>query len=479
MNYHPHKTAAEIFAEYGRFDEAHAKPLLPKTVVHANDPAPDRKLRVGYLSPDFREHAARHFLEPLLAHYDRSKVDLYCYAEVAQPDAVTASFKAMATEWRSTIGMSDEAVAAQIRADAIDILVDFGGHTSSSRLLVMARKPAPIQIAHYLGHGYTSGLSAVDVFMSDAEMAPEGSEHLFSERIVRLPRIPVAYVPPQGMPEVAELPALKKGHITFGYFGRPERLNERVVASWAKILKGVPNSVLMLNSKAFAEEAFCTLFADRFGAHGIGRDRLRMVYTSPQPRTWSAYGEVDIALDPYPHNAGTTTIEAMWLGVPVVSVLDRPSVGRFGISTLGAVGLEGLGCGRRDGLRGARHRQGKGRERPGRASPRHAGSRQGLAAVRRQGPRPRHGSRLPQSLEGMVRDQKERRWRQARSSASATSYRARRKRSTSRAAAQKRPSCSAHICAKIQNSCWATASCPTFIAVSAACPRLKRLHAKL
>jgi predicted O-linked N-acetylglucosamine transferase (SPINDLY family) len=339
MNYHPHKTAPEIFAEYRRFDEAHAKSLMPKTVVHANDPSPDRKLRVGYMSPDFREHAARHFLEPLLAHYDRSKVDLYCYAEVAQPDAMTATFKSMATEWRSTVGMSDEAVAAQIRADAIDILVDFGGHTSSSRLLVMARKPAPIQIAHYLGHGYTSGLSAVDVFMSDAEMAPEGSEHLFSERIVRLPRIPVAYVPPKGMPEVSELPALKKGHITFGYFGRPERLNERVVASWSKILKGVPNSLLMLNSKAFAEEAFCTLFADRFAAHGIGRERLRMVYTSPQPKTWSAYGEVDIALDPYPHNAGTTTIEALWLGVPVVSVMDRPSVGRFGISVLGAAGL--------------------------------------------------------------------------------------------------------------------------------------------
>ncbi len=272
-NYHPHKSAEEIFAEYRRFDEAHAKPLMPAKVEHANDPSSDRKLRVGYLSPDFREHAARHFLEPLLQHYDRSRIELFCYAEVAQPDPVTASFKALASHWRSTVGVSDEALAAQIRADGIDILVDFGGHTSSSRLLVMARKPAPIQIAHHLGHGYTSGLSAVDVFMSDAEMAPEGSEHLFAERIVRLPRIPVAYAPPKGMPEVGELPAAKNGHITFGYFGRPERLNERVVASWSKILKGVPNSILMLNSKAFAEEAFCNLFAERFAVHGIGRER--------------------------------------------------------------------------------------------------------------------------------------------------------------------------------------------------------------
>ncbi len=182
-------------------------------------------------------------------------------------------------------------------------------------------------------------MSAIDVFLSDQEMAPVGSEHLFSEKIVRLSRIPVAYQPPDGMPDVAPLPALKNGIITFGYFGRTERINDRVVAAWSEILKRVPNSRLMLNAKAFSEAAFADLMAQRFAANGIGRDRLNMVYTSPQPKTWSAYGEVDIALDPFPHNAGTTTIEALWLGVPVVSVEDRPSVGRFGASNLGAVGL--------------------------------------------------------------------------------------------------------------------------------------------
>jgi predicted O-linked N-acetylglucosamine transferase (SPINDLY family) len=340
LNYHPDLSAEEIFAEYERFDAAHARRHRPEKLVYANDPTPSRRLRVGFLSPDFREHAARHFLDPLLRHLDRTRLEVVCYAEVTNPDAVTESFKAMADAWRSTVGLSDEALADRIRADRIDILVDFGGHTSASRILVMARKPAPIQVAHHLGHGYTSGLSAIDVFLSDQEMAPPGSEHLFAEKtIVRLPRIPVAYQPPAGMPEVGPLPATHNGFVTFGYFGRPERINDRVVAAWAAILKRVANSRLILNSKAFSEAAFCDLTAGRFAAHGVGRDRLMMVYTAPQPKTWSAYGEVDIALDPFPHNAGTTTIEALWLGVPVVSVEDRPSVGRFGASNLAAVGL--------------------------------------------------------------------------------------------------------------------------------------------
>ncbi|HML45055.1 MAG TPA: hypothetical protein PKE13_19305, partial [Hyphomicrobium zavarzinii] len=241
LNYHPDRSAEEIFAEYERFDAAHARPHMPREVTFSNDRTPDRKLRVGFLSPDFREHAARHFLDPLLRHLDREKLEIVCYAEVTNEDHVTQSFKAMSNAWRSTVGLTDDEVAAQIRADKIDILVDFGGHTSSSRILAMARKPAPIQVAHHLGHGYTSGMSAIDVFLSDGEMAPVGSEHLFSEKIVRLSRIPVAYQPPEGMPEVGPLPALRNGYVTFGYFGRPERINDRVVKAWSEILLRVPN----------------------------------------------------------------------------------------------------------------------------------------------------------------------------------------------------------------------------------------------
>lgn len=341
VNYHPDKTAEAIFEEYKRFEARHALPHMPAEAVHANDRNPERRLKVGFLSPDFREHAARHFLDPLLTHYNRDAIELYCYAEVANPDAITTKFQSLASQWRSTVGLSDDEVADLIRKDGIDILVDFGGHTSSSRILVMARRPAPIQVAHHLGHGYTSGMSAIDVFLSDSEMAPPGSEHLFAEkRIVRLPRIPVAYAPPTGMPEVPLLPALlKRRPVTFGYFGRPERINHRVVEAWSRILTKTPGARLMLNSRPFKEVAFCDAMAARFAKHGIGRERLELVYTNPQPRTWDAYSEVDIALDPFPHNAGTTTIEALYLGVPVVSVIDRPSVGRFGASNLSAVGL--------------------------------------------------------------------------------------------------------------------------------------------
>src|SRR5437879_948612 len=169
----------------------------------------------------------------------------------------------------------------------------------------------------------------MDAFIADARLVPAGAEHLFSERVLRLARIPLAYRPPAEMPEVAPLPALANGHVTFGHFGRPERLNATVIAAWARILHAVPQARLVLNSRPFQEPAFGDLFAGRFAAHGIGRDRLDLIFTAPQTRTWAEYAAIDIALDPFPHNAGTTTIEALWQGVPVVSLAARPSVGRF------------------------------------------------------------------------------------------------------------------------------------------------------
>lgn len=342
LNYDPDLSAEEIYTEYRRYDETMALPHRPAVQRYENTPDPSRRLRVGYLSPDFRNHSARHFIEPILAHHDRSVVEIYCYAEVAEPDHVTKHFQSLADNWRSTVGLSDAGVAELIRKDQIDVLVDLGGHTSSSRVLVMARKPAPLQVAHFLGHGTTSGLSAIDAFLADDDLAPEGSDALFAESVERLGRIPLAYTPPQGMPDLAPLPALRNGYVTFAHFGRPERLNDRVIAAWSAILARVPQSRLTLNSKAFSEAAYRDWMAARFAQHGIGADRLNLMYTSPQPTTWAAYGEVDIGLDPFPHNAGTTTIEALWLGVPVITLRDRPSVGRLGASILKSVNLDGL-----------------------------------------------------------------------------------------------------------------------------------------
>lgn len=338
LNYQDDVTGPQVFAEYCEWDRRHARKLREPTP--RTPPTAGRRLRVGYVSADFRQHAVALFSEPLLAAHDRNRISLYCYAEVPLEDDTTQRFRNLADEWRSTVGLTDEQLAALIRRDQIDVLIDLAGHTAGNRLLAFARKPAPVQIEYMLGHGYTSGLSAMDVFLADPTLAPPEADQLFSERIVRLSRIPLAYNPPAGMPDVAPLPALTNGHTTFGYFGRPERLNPQVIAAWARILKGVPGSRLVLNNRNFLEPAFRRLFLDRFDAHGIGPDRLDLVYTAPQPLTWEAYGRIDIALDPFPHNAGTTTIEALWMGVPVASLAGRPSVGRFGASILHAVGLD-------------------------------------------------------------------------------------------------------------------------------------------
>ncbi len=340
LNYKPDATAEEIFSEYQCWDRQHARPLMPASPSFALDQTPGRRLRVGYVSPDFRQHAVALFAEPLLAAHDRSAVELYCYAEVPAEDAVTQRFHALADHWRSTVGLNDADLAQRIRDDRIDVLVDLAGHTAGNRLLTFARKPAPVQVTYLVGHGYTTGLSAMDAFLADAELAPPGAEPLFSERVIRLSRIPLAYEPPADMPDVAPLPAQANGFVTFGYFGRTVRLNDGVLAAWAQILHGVPGSRLMLNSAPFGEAAGRELMIARFSALGIEASRLTLAYTSPQPRTWAAYGEIDIALDPFPHNAGTTTIEALWQGVPVITLAGRPTVGRFGASILHAVGLD-------------------------------------------------------------------------------------------------------------------------------------------
>jgi predicted O-linked N-acetylglucosamine transferase (SPINDLY family) len=340
LNYRDDLTPEAIFAEYRRWDAQHARHLAPADPQFALDRTPGRKLRLGYVSPDFRQHAAAFFAEPLLAAHDHTQVELFCYAEVPIEDATTARFRLLADHWRPTSGRSDADIAAMIRQDRIDVLIDLAGHTAANRLLVFARKPAPVQIEYILGHGYTSGMSAIDGFFADDALAPPGADALFSERLIRLSRVPLAYRPPDGMTPVAPSPAAINGHVTFGYFGRPERLNECVIATWSRILQALPDARLVLNSRSFGEAAFRELFAGRFAAHGATRQQVELIATTPQPRTWEAYGLIDIALDPFPHNAGTTTIEALWQGVPVLTLAGRPTVGRFGASILRAAGLD-------------------------------------------------------------------------------------------------------------------------------------------
>ena len=334
LNYHPDISGEELFAAYRAYDERFGLPLRSTWPAHLNVRDARRRLKVGYVSPDFRMHSCRHFLEPLLAHHDKRAVEVYAYAELAREDQVTSRYKEYADHWVTTRGMSDEALAERIRADGIDILVDLAGHTAQNRLGVFARKPAPVSLS-WLGFGYTTGLSAIDYFLSDASCVPQGSEHLFSETPWKLPTPSFAYRPAEGMGEVSPLPAVERGHVTFGTLTRAVRINHRTIRVWSDILKAVPNSRLVIDNRNFKEPAMQDRLAERFAEHGIQRERLEIGYHSPP---WDVLRGMDIGLDCFPHNSGTTLFETLYMGVPYVTLADRPSVGRLGSSILEALG---------------------------------------------------------------------------------------------------------------------------------------------
>lgn len=337
LNYHPEVTAEGLLADYLDWARRFADPLAPAQPPPVADTR-GRRIRIGYVSPDFRRHSARHFLAPLIEGHDRSRFEIFLYAEVPVSDDVSEDYRRRVDHWVPTVGMSDETMAQRVRDDGIDILVDLAGHTSHNRLLVFARKPAPRQLT-YLGYGCTTGIAAIDGFLADANLAPPGSGRLFAERVIRLPRPMYCYRPPQEMPACGPLPALANGYLTFGCFSRAIRYNHHVLSAWAAILRALPDSRLVLNTLAFADPETRQRFLERFVTLGIAPERIELIATQPQSVTWASYQRIDIALDPFPHNAGTTSFEALWMGVPVLSLRARPPLGRFGAALLEPLGL--------------------------------------------------------------------------------------------------------------------------------------------
>ncbi|PIF27483.1 putative O-linked N-acetylglucosamine transferase (SPINDLY family) [Acidovorax sp. 56] len=325
----------ERFAAYQRFNQYFGEPHRSAWRPHTNDRNPERRLRVGYVAPVFRTHACRPFLEPLLERHDHDRVELFAYAGPFElEDEVTDHYRTLFEHWIDTRQMSDDELAARIRADGIDVLVDIAGQTKGHRLGGFARKPAPVSL-HWLDSGYTTGLTAIDYYLTDAMTVPEGSEHLFSETPWRLPRAPFAYRPGGQAGDVSELPALANGYVTFGTLTRAVRLNDRVVRAWAALLHRVPGSRLELNSGNFCQAEVREQWWPRFEALGIPRDRVIMGFESPP---WNVLRRVDIALDCFPQNSGTTLIESLYMGLPFVSLAGVPSMGTLGASVLSAVG---------------------------------------------------------------------------------------------------------------------------------------------
>ena len=333
-NYHPDLSAQEVFKEYQDYDTRTGVPLRSAWLPHNNDKNPTRRLKVGYVSPDFREHSARNFLEPLLTWHDKSEVDVYGYAELTKEDDVTIRYRSYLDHWIPTRGMSNEALAQRIRDDGIDILVDLAGHTAGNRLSVFAQKPAPVSLS-WMGFGYTTGLSAIDYYLTDDVCAPLGSEALFAEQPWRLEKPSFTYQPQAGMGDVGTLPAQQRGYVTFGTLTRSIRINHRTIRVWSDILKVVPDSRLVIDSHNFRDLLMQERMAARFAEHGIARGRLEIGFHSPP---WDVMRGIDIGLDCFPHNSGTTLFETLYMGRPYITLAGRPSVGRLGSSILQTLG---------------------------------------------------------------------------------------------------------------------------------------------
>ena len=336
LNYDSQLSAEDVFQEYVNFD-AMLQSVTPMHFNHDARPAIEgRRIRVGISSPDLCGHACSYFLEPLFENFDRSRFELFAYSNLKTPDHVTERFQRSFEHWNDVFGLDNVVVARQIANDGIDILIDLAGHSTGNRLAVFAMKPAPIQVS-YLGYGYTTGLSTIDYFLGDEVMAPEGSEPLFSESICRLPSPMFCYLPPTIGPDVGPLPALRNGYVTFGSLSRVIRMNDGVLTAWKALLDRVPNSRLILDQPTFSDGDTKVYFQQKL--ERLGFDMNRVILRASRPH-WPTYNEIDITLDCWPHNVGTTAIESLWMGAPVLSKRDRPSVGRVAGVFNKAVGLE-------------------------------------------------------------------------------------------------------------------------------------------
>ncbi|MDO9215205.1 MAG: tetratricopeptide repeat protein [Methylococcales bacterium] len=324
-------TSAQVVDAHRQWGESLRFPALPHTI-----PATD-KIRVGFISADFREHSVMYFAEGLLKQLNRQEFDIVCYANQTGEDYVTQRIKAMPLLWRPVAALSDDALCEQIRQDQLHILIDLSGHSKGHRLYALAKKPAPI-IALWLGYPFTTGLPAFDYRLTDKWADPEAvAPHQHTEQVVYLQN-QFNYRPhPNALP-VNALPALHNGYITFGSLNNVQKMNRSVVAVWSEILLRIPNSRLILQNKLLVDAGVAGRIRGLFEAFGV--DTQRLEFRPACEYHLKTYNEIDIALDPFPFNGATTTCEALWMGLPVLSLAGDNSVARMGVSILSAVGLE-------------------------------------------------------------------------------------------------------------------------------------------
>jgi predicted O-linked N-acetylglucosamine transferase (SPINDLY family) len=334
-----------IREELRRWNQQHAEPLKKFIQPHTNNRDPDRRLRIGYVSPDFREHVVGQTLLPLFREHDHRQMEIFCYANMVRTDAFTEQIRRYVDAWHSIVGLSDSRAVDLIRQDRIDILVDLTLHLANNRLLMFARKPAPVQVS-YLGYCSSTGLETMDYRLSDPYLDPSDSDvegksstlSRYSERTIHLPEIYWCYNARGPTPEPSPPPASAKGYVTFGCLNNFAKVSP-ALDLWAEILQCVPRSRLIVHSHPGPH---LEAVRERFAGKGVSPDRLEFPGQQPWPQYVQSYDRIDIALDPFPWGGGVTTCDVLWMGVPVVSLVGRTAVGRGGASILANIGVPEL-----------------------------------------------------------------------------------------------------------------------------------------
>jgi predicted O-linked N-acetylglucosamine transferase (SPINDLY family) len=332
--------AGSIVAEHVFWAETLAEHYRQQTDIPVASGLPiGRKIRVGYLSPDFRQHSVRYFIRPLLENHDRDRFEIFGYSDMEWEDSQTEKIRQQCDVFRKIANLPNDTVREILLGDRLDILVELAGHTSSTRLAMLSARFASVQITA-LGYPPTTGLNSIDYKMVDWHAAPRGTESLYSERLLRLRESFWCFNPLEETPAVAPSPCIKNGYITFGCFGNVAKISPLILSCWVDILKAVPESRLLLKSLTFQDEDALNEVRGRFVGSGIGPERLRFDKPDPPERLFDAYADIDVVLDTYPFNGGTTTCFAVWMGVPFVTLAGDALISRMGVSMARSLGLD-------------------------------------------------------------------------------------------------------------------------------------------
>ncbi|KPA15717.1 TPR repeat-containing protein [Candidatus Magnetomorum sp. HK-1] len=338
LNYCPELSPKELFEYHKKWGQKFP-PLPKKHLLYSNYPDPDRPLRIGFISPDFRGHSVGYFIEPALIHYRLKQLEVFCYAHVPMPDKTTQSIKKRVHTFRQIHKMDDSVLAHQIRSDGIDILVDLAGHTANSRVHVMALQPAPIQIT-YLGYPTTTGLKQIDYRLTDIIVDPEGeSDEFHTEKLIRLTPHFFCFPPLGNLIPVSPLPALEKKHICFGGFHNTSKISDKVILLWSNVLKQVPDSNMMLQAAAYDDPDIVRYFQSCFENHGISKNRVKCVGTLPFDHYLRLHHHIDIMLDTFPWTGHTTSCHALWMGIPILTLKGNKHSSRIGQCLMNALDM--------------------------------------------------------------------------------------------------------------------------------------------